>query len=865
MWQFFQEKLKSCMEYVQPNLVFVGLLGSLGFPLYFLIWSYIWPQTYENLFFRLLCSVFFLPWVFYQKLPYFFRRYFYLYFFVSSFVTMPFFFSFMLLKSGFSVVWSLSYMAGLFLFIILVYDWVLICLMVLGGFVLAYLSVWLLDGQVNISNFQLEYVVIYLFAVVSGIVVSYRNQTVSQTKMVLLKSLGSSIAHEMRNPLSSLISALDTVSVILPKKPIQQADTTEEGFVISRSTLIHLHQTVEQSNSVVRRGNKIIDSILASMRGAKIDTHHFKKTSIQEVLHTTLETFGYADVSDKDLIQVKNLTHFNIFCDKDLLIYVLFNLLKNAFHYKNKKDFLIEISLTQTEEENCILVKDTGPGIPKEKLETIFDSFYTAGKKGGTGLGLHFCRRVINSFGGTITCSSEQGEWTEFKICLPLYESPFVQTIQKEIIEQKNFLVVDDQKLTKELTKRTLSAWNSHVSEAENAYQALDLLEKNAYDMVFMDLEMPGLRGDTLVERIRTGQDVSKPMFLHYRHVPFVALSALPRARFESQTLKMGLSDYFEKPLFPSHLNFLFDKYFFSEQDDLQVSQVKSHQSFQEDNILSGKKILFVDDSTTSRMFIPVFLAHTGCQLTQASNGQEAIEELERQDHDLVVMDLEMPVMGGIEATMKIRTGLPFKRFTRFESIPIIALTGNTDRETIRAVKQAGMNDHLGKPISKQDLLMALIRWAGDMSKLQQASTTLQTSTLSGVNKSGDSSQTWGQIKQLSMINLTTIQNFGASGDAELVKALLDAFIEETEQIIQNMSDSLQNQNSDQISHLAHTLKGAAGSVGAHRLEHMANWIYIQISMTSHLNSEVLDDLKSTFSQSRQLLLQYMSMILPKK
>jgi two-component system CAI-1 autoinducer sensor kinase/phosphatase CqsS len=871
-FDFFKEKLKAIADYVEPNLAFLGLLGAVGFPLYFLMWAYAFPQTYENLELRLLCSLLFLPWVFHRALPSYFRSAFFIYFFISSFFVMPFFFSFMTLKNEFSVVWSMSFMAGLFLFIIVIYDWIIICLLQTVGFLFAYLLVLALDGQVSFRLFQLEYLPIYAFSLVGGIIFNYRRQTAQASKMTLMEKLGGSIAHEMRNPLGTIINAMDTFRGLLPQK--SELEFNLSSYSISRSGLIHLHQAIEQNTAVIQRGNKIIDAILTSMKNENLSTHDFLHGNIKDAIHTAIESFGYDRLEDKSLIQVRVVQDFSVFYDKDLFIYVLFNLIKNSLYYKNKEGFQIEIAAAPGSEGdyNWIRVKDNGPGIPANKLETIFEGFYTSGKKGGTGLGLSFCRRVLESFGGSIRCRSYQApahepqnnNWTEFLIKLPKYESKSTRQLQQQILSEKRILIVDDQNLIRTMVKKHLSIYQCQVDEAINGQEALDMMAKTQYDLVFMDIEMPVMRGDEAIESLRSGRGVNRSLTSRYKKVPLITVSSLNKEEHQARLLSIGVSAVLEKPLQPSHIAEVFEEYFFRKTAANPNGDLAYERWSQR---LKDKHILLVDDSQASRMFIPIFLQSTGCYIRQASNGKEAIDLMDEYDFDIVLMDMEMPVLGGLEATRLIRSGKVFLRFKGFKEIPIIALTGNTDQKTIESIKEAGMNDHLGKPATRDQLVEMMATWlASDPADGSDK----QSNLYSDLNASGLSKPTletpskppspyahysWQQLGDIPILDELIVNDLKQVNGLSVANALIGIFLEEVTGQMEELSTAYDTQNVPEVSRLSHTIKGSAGTVGAIRMEHTAE--LINASTLNNTLNEIPDWLvrfKDTYTATKQAL-----------
>ena len=159
----------------------------------------------------------------------------------------------------------------------------------------------------------------------------------------------------------------------------------------------------------------MIDMILANIREGKIDKSNFTDLSISNVVKKTLKQFSYKNEEEKDLISLDLEQNFIFRGDENMMIFVIFNLLKNSLYYKSK----IEIRAEAKPDGNYLYFKDYGPGIEKDKLALIFESFFTSGKKDGTGLGLPFCKRIMTAFNGDIICKSEIDNWTEFEIKFP--------------------------------------------------------------------------------------------------------------------------------------------------------------------------------------------------------------------------------------------------------------------------------------------------------------------------------------------------------------------------------------------------------------------------------------------------------------
>jgi signal transduction histidine kinase len=213
-----------------------------------------------------------------------------------------------------------------------------------------------------------------------------QTQSNTEKRIENLKSLAGSIAHETRNPLSAIKGACEVV-----KDNLNQAMEFLDLISISSN-----------------RGLSIIDMVLQNIRDEEIDKSKFISLSVASVVESAIKEFAFESEEEKELVNVNLENDFEFLGDESLMIFVLFNLLKNSLYYKAK------INIWLDSDKKCLYFKDNGVGIPADKLESIFNDFFTSNKKGGTGLGLPFCKRVMKAFGGDISCKSVKGEFTEF-------------------------------------------------------------------------------------------------------------------------------------------------------------------------------------------------------------------------------------------------------------------------------------------------------------------------------------------------------------------------------------------------------------------------------------------------------------------
>lgn len=210
------------------------------------------------------------------------------------------------------------------------------------------------------------------------------NQNLAQIQRI--KSLAGSIAHETRNPLASI----------------------RQGCDIIKNCLNEAMEFLDLISTSSTRGLMISEMILANIREEKIDTNKFTDLSIAKIVKSAIREFAFESKKEKGLVSVDLEDDFIFRGDETLMIFALFNLLKNSLYYKAK------INIWLDADKKFLYFKDAGVGIPADKLELIFDDFFTSNKKGGTGLGLPFCKKVMLSFGGDISCKSKEFEGTEF-------------------------------------------------------------------------------------------------------------------------------------------------------------------------------------------------------------------------------------------------------------------------------------------------------------------------------------------------------------------------------------------------------------------------------------------------------------------
>jgi two-component system CAI-1 autoinducer sensor kinase/phosphatase CqsS len=534
------------------NIYAIALIGCVGHPLYWIWWNYIDPKDYENLTIRTIgiisCSIL-LTRKYWSN---FFKKLFPIYWFLTVTYNLSFFFTVYLINSNFSIIWTAATFSMIYLSIMIIPGYLLFVSNLALGIGLATLYCYILNP--NLILFDKEYMVftyfpVFTFAISTGLLFSYSHTKgiVARERAKSLESLGVSIAHEMRNPLGFIHQS----AYILIKKlqAIPQSKKTNR-VIISQKEKEELEELLEIIHHSSVRGNMVIDMILSNIKGKDIDKNQFKIYQISEVINTAIKEFAFAGSAErlKVFSDIKNDFYFK--GDENMLIFVIFNLLKNALYYlKTYPNSIITIStrkeFTGGKKFNYLYFRDTGAGIPKDKIEDIFESFMTSGKAEGTGLGLPFCRRVVTAFEGTIICDSELGKYTEFTISFPKVSKQDSQkkellvekdktdyeVLIKEKYGNKTALLTDDQLVNRMVSANRLENLGLKVYKAEHGKDALKILEEqgNEVDIIFMDLQMPEIDGYEATKLIQTGYKNKEgdefSNFTRYKEIPIVAFT----------------------------------------------------------------------------------------------------------------------------------------------------------------------------------------------------------------------------------------------------------------------------------------------------------------------------------------------------
>jgi len=495
---------------------------------------------------------------------------------------------------------------------------------------------------------------------------------------------------------------------------------------------------------------------------------------------------------------------------------VLVNLSNNAVKFTETGEIVISAALMEPMDDQVpsdhvkvrFGVRDTGIGLTEEQRGKLFKAFSqadasTTRKYGGTGLGLTISKKLVEMMGGEIWVESEPGVGSEFifTAVLGVGEAQEQRILQPDPdLKGIKVLVVDDNDTSREILEDMLTSMSFDVTLAASGQEGLAELEKadleGPFDLVFMDWKMPGMDGLTASEKIKNHPELTqKPKV--------IMVTAYGREEIMNQADQIGLDGFLIKPVTPS---ILLDAAMaaFGKEASGSRHRLGPGGEPEETAAIRGAQVLLVEDNEINQEVAQEILGGSGLTVTTVGDGKEAVEAVQAANFHAVLMDIQMPVMDGYAASIEIR------KDKRFDDMPIIAMTANAMAGDKEKALEAGMNDHVPKPIDVAQLFSCLATWikpgvrgfepkVGDTSKPLEAAPAPPKDqlpeTIEGIN-----------LKEGLM---------RVGGNAKLYRSLLMKLRDDYAKTDQEIAGQLKSGEAGEAERLAHSIKGVAGNVGA--------------------------------------------------
>lgn len=412
--QALQELSRRYTEYhahAQRKIRAAAIIGVLGFPTFYVVWKWVLPQPFESPLLRAIGTLLCLALAISPWWPRSWRRFVVPFSYFTFLYSLPFFFTLMLLLNHSNSAWEMSTLAAL-IYVVLLYDLVNAIVVLVVGSLAATAAYLLVSGGAPIPDGYWTTLPILIFALTGFLGLAYGDNVIAREKLKAAASLASQVAHECRTPLSGIRFEAGGCERLLTKLPPSSI----------RDKLAASHRRVRQH---ITSANAVIDLLLSNVaqhhRGAPAAELH----SMSRIVSTAIERYTFKP-NQRDIVHTDVAEDFQFRGSDLLMTHVLFNLLKNglrAIEARGSSDNRFSIELRRGPEMNRIIVSDTGEGIPPEFLNYLFIPFVSAQRPGvGTGLGLSFCRMIVESAGGVIACRSQVNVGTSFTIELPVVQ-----------------------------------------------------------------------------------------------------------------------------------------------------------------------------------------------------------------------------------------------------------------------------------------------------------------------------------------------------------------------------------------------------------------------------------------------------------
>ncbi len=527
---------------------------------------------------------------------------------------------------------------------------------------------------------------------------------------------------------------------------------------------------------------------------------------------------------------------------------ILINYANNAVKFTEQGEIVIAAKVLEETEHDVFLhfgVRDTGIGLTKEQIDKLFQSFQqadtsTSRKFGGTGLGLAIAKQLAALMHGEVGVDSEPGKGSTFWFTARLGKasSQGRKLMPTPDLRGRRVLVVDDNEMARNVMDDMLSGMSFKVAQATGGKEAIAAVQEatksgQPYEIVFLDWQMPGMDGIQAAREIRSLPLSALP------HL--VMVTAHGREEVIKEAENAGLEDFLIKPV---NASVLFDtaiRLLGGQVDEERTSDRHVSNIIEDLAGIKGAAILVAEDNELNQEVAMELLTDAGFDVDLANNGQEAVEMVTQRAYDIVLMDMQMPVMDGITATIEIR------KEAKYRELPIVAMTANAMQQDKEKCLKAGMADHVAKPIDPDELFRALLKWI----KPKHAAVTSEKTTAE--KQDGDLPVIDGLDVELGMRRVL--------GKKSSYLKMLRNYVVNQENTPSELLAAIDADDRASAERIAHSAKGVSGNIGAIGLQELAGELEAMIAEGAE--SDNIRAKLTLFSQQQSALIKALKANLP--
>ena len=655
-------------------------------------------------------------------------------------------------------------------------------------------------------------------------------ESASQAKADFLANM----SHEIRTPMNAIIGFSD-----LAQKT--DLDSRQSDYLLKiRQSGAHLLNII----------NEILD--LSKIEAGKITLEKtlFELENIMENVSNIISSKAFS--KNLELIfQVDKNTPNYVVGDPLRIEQIIINYANNAIKFTDQGQICISVGVEEETKNNVLLrfsVKDTGIGMTPEQMGKLFQSFQQADtsisrKFGGTGLGLAISKKLALLMGGDVGVESQLGKGSNFWFTIRLAKGlPGKGLLLPEPdLRGRRVLVVDDDEMSRTTLKDMLESMTFEVAVTTSGRAAISRIKSAAssgssFDVVFFGWGMPDFNSiETAMKINELALDITPSLIM---------ITARGREEVFKKAALAGFEQVLTKPVSSSTIFDTIVRILRNKCDRASIKLQKRDAAEQTMAVIKGSQILVVEENEINQQLVVELLSQVGVKVDVAWDGRQALDMLENRVYDGILMDIQMPVMDGITATKEIR------KQDKFKDMPIIALTAHIMQQDVQRCIDAGMNDHIGKPIDPEELYFKVAKWvkpgpkAGDFQETFPA--------VPGASPSTSAGKIEGELPKIPGID-TESGLRRTSGNKELYMRILRIYVDNQEGVPGQIRTSLKAGDRKTAERLAHSIKGVSGNIGAIALQEMS--AKVESAIKNGAAGEELERVMAPFTETHNIII----------